>query len=301
MKKYLLVSFMTAVMLGGCSTKSADSDTSMEPPVDMNDSGETTEKFEINYSLMYDQKTQDKIMSLLKENKVPQQNMEAFFDYVNDFNTVVGPMKGSEAGFHTGNILGRLFDYGRIYDAWMEKRSYSDVNCRLTAFTLMKDFIKTNTETIEVPEENPIDFDMEVVKDIPLIKFSDDELKKYYHFYSAIPTVESTNKAILLESIHQEWENRGIEFEMNDGISLVSIFLHYPDSKTLYIGHTGVLIKTDKGYLFLEKVAPLDVFMATQYHSLEDFEDYLEVLYGNMTIPGGSSPLFLLNDQLLNQ
>ncbi len=84
---------------------------------------------------------------------------------------------------------------------------------------------------------------------------------------------------------------------MNDGISLVSIFLHDPESKTLYVGHTGA----DTGYVFLEKVAPLDVFMATKHKTLEDFEAYLEVLYGNMIISEGSSPLFLLNDQLLNK
>lgn len=45
--------------------------------------------------------------------------------------------------------------------------------------------------------------------------------------------IDSIDKAVLLESSQKEWKKRGVEFEMNDGISLVSIFLYHPESKTL--------------------------------------------------------------------
>lgn len=298
MRKYMFILFMSGIILGGCSSKPINWD----PSIEINDSDETTEHFEVNFSLMCDQSTQDEIAALLKEEGVSEENIETFFGYINDFNELMGAMKSSQPGFQTGNILGQLFDYGYIYDTWVTNRTYSDLNCRLTAFTLMKDLITVNTSILVEPnQDNFIEVDMAVLKEIPLIQFSDEELKKYYNFYSAIPTVDSIDKAVLLESIQKEWEKRGVQFEMNDEISLISIFLHDPESKTLYVGHTGVLIQTDTGYLFLEKVAPLDVFMATKHKTLEDFEAYLEVLYGNMIISEGSSPLFLLNDQLLNK
>lgn len=50
MRKYMFILFMSGIILGGCSSKPINSD----PSIEINDSDETTEHFEVNFSLRCD-------------------------------------------------------------------------------------------------------------------------------------------------------------------------------------------------------------------------------------------------------
>lgn len=81
MRKYMFILFMSGIILGGCSSKPINSD----PSIEINDSDETTEYFEVNFSLMCDQSTQDEIAALLKEEGVSEENIEILMTLTNSW------------------------------------------------------------------------------------------------------------------------------------------------------------------------------------------------------------------------
>ena len=75
----------------------------------------------------------------------------------------------------------------------------------------------------------------------------------------------------------------------------------HKDARELYKEEiAGFLIKTDDGYLFLEKVASMEPYIVSKYSNIDEFKAYLTALYGNHVFDGGSKPIFMQNDKWLN-
>lgn len=64
-------------------------------------------------------------------------------------------------------------------------------NCRITAFDLLKNYIKTGENT--KPNTNELFMDSDALKNSPYQKYNKKDTKKFEKLYSSINTVSSTN------------------------------------------------------------------------------------------------------------
>ena len=84
-----------------------------------------------------------------------------------------------------------------------------------------------------------------------------------------------------------------------DTISIASIYLHVPEEKIRFVGHTGLLVNTEDGYLYFEKYSNIAPFQATKFKDKKQVKEYLlsrPDLYGD-----GSEfdPIVTINDEIL--
>ena len=64
------------------------------------------------------------------------------------------------------------------------------------------------------------------------------------------------------------------------------MYLHSTFDDVRFVGHTGILVETENGLLFVEKFGPNAPFQATKFQSREELATYLLArpdLYGDQT------------------
>ena len=293
MKRCFVFLGILLTLLGGCSYE-------LVVPEDQNTEEETAE-FLYTYSLMYDEKTQQEIKQLLVNNEIPMKNIDDFFHSVNHFNSMMGEMIGSHSGFKTINLSDRSFDYAHLMDTWEEQVKYLDQNCRLTAFTLLKDLITISTNVKLPDNDDVLIFDLAGIKENPNLNFTDNEVTQFNNLFMNIMTENTNNQPVHVKAIQDEWTKRGIKFNLPNQISLITVFIHEDEGNYLFVGHTGVLVETEGDYLFIEKMAPNEPYIASTYSTLNDFKHYLHYSYDNYTNPGGSKPILMKNNLWLDE
>ena len=95
-----------------------------------------------------------------------------------------------------------------------------------------------------------------------------------------------------------KWKNYGISIDDGD-VSLISVVMHDPYSKVLFVGHTGVLIKLDNQYLFVEKIAFEQPYQISIFDELNDLKEMFKsrpTYFGDEKEMG---PFVYQNDKLL--
>lgn len=126
---------------------------------------------------------------------------------------------------------------------------YMDVNCRITAFRLFKDFINSNNKF--TGDSIDLNVDLDTIMNNKDAKFSTKDVEKFINFFSAIPAKDTSDISKIAEQIKMSGK-RKISFKNNKNISIINGFLRYPETKNVFIGHTGICIKTKNGILFVE-------------------------------------------------
>ncbi len=80
--------------------------------------------------------------------------------------------------------------------------------------------------------------------------------------------------------------------------SLVSVVIHDNlDGNYLFIGHIGVLVKTDEGYLFVEKVSFEEPYQAIKFPNRKAVYDYLKEKFKDYTDPNTCPPFVMDNGE----
>ncbi len=172
---------------------------------------------------------------------------------------------------------------------------FVDYNCRIIAFNLYKDFIKSEGK-VENADTNLM-FDIDAMNNNPLSKFKPEEVDKFINIYSPIPV---KNTQDLASQILKEWDKRGIKFENPSNVSLISGFLHYPEDNIVFIGHTGVLIEDKDGFIFIEKYAPGLPYQVSKFNSEDEVRDYvMNRLDINESDNGAAKPTIMKNNELM--
>lgn len=293
MKKYFIFVGTLVTLLGGCSSE-------LLVPENQNTVEEISD-ISYTYSLMYDEKTQQEVKKLLLDNKIPMINIDEFFNSVNHFNSMMGNMQGAHSEFKTINLSDRLFDYEYLMNTWEEQAKYLDQNCRLTVFTILKDYISINTDVKLPDSDNVLIFDLLGIEENPNLNFTDNEVIQFNNLFMNITTENTTNQIVHVKAIQEEWAKRGISFNFSNQISLITVFIHESESDYLFVGHAGVLVEIEDGYLFIEKLAPNEPYIASKYSTINDFTQYLHYSYDNYRDPEGAKPIFMKNNQWLDE
>ncbi len=79
---------------------------------------------------------------------------------------------------------------------------------------------------------------------------------------------------------------------------MLSVVVHDDlDGQSLFIGHVGILVPSEDGYLFVEKLTFEEPYQAIKFSTKEDCYKYLDTKYENYTGEGLAKPFIMDNDK----
>lgn len=284
MKKYISLlgaCLLTALFCVGCGSSPAPSQSDNSKMV---------------YSNLTDADTQTEVTDLLQNHGVTKEQTDTLLSWAEDFNSRVtsgtlpqgfAPMADTGADYSGLIIQNKEAADGTFYP---------EANCRLTSFLLMKNLIETNGTHVD--NDTILMFDVEAIDSYEPMALSPEERSKFISLFSWVPVDGADTLEAHIERIQNAWKERDVQIG-GDGISLITVYLHSPFDNVRFVGHTGVLVQTDDGLLFVEKYGPQLPFQATKFQNREELKQYLldrADLYGDETeLP----PIVMENDQLI--
>lgn len=286
-KRLIPIALSAMIIMTGCSSS--------------NNGSNSTKKESLIYSNLIDEETQNEVRDILINNKIDKEQADSFINLVKNYNekSDINKLDTSKPGYIAINKLQVPYDELYLAEKWdYEKLNYSDYNCRLTAFTIFKDYIKSQGKSKD--EDGNLIFDIDAVENNPISNFSKEDIDKFINFYTAIPVENSQDTNKLVQAIKKEWKNRKISFIDNTKVSMISAFLHYPEDSQLFIGHAGILIQTKDGLLFIEKYGNGLPIQVSKFKDRSELKAYLmDRLDVNTADNGEAKPIIMENNELM--
>ncbi len=255
----------------------------------------------ITYSNLLGEKDIDELSELLTKSGVNKNNIEKIAASVKNYNDTVGSDLLTAEGKIDLSLPIPQYDGVKIDERWLNKNElFIGYNCRLTAFEIMKDFITVDDMT----QSNPMSLfmDEEALDNSTDNYFTDDELARFEAMYSTINTTASTDVNEQYKAQKAYWDSIGVKFGNDDKISLISVYIHNhfsEDENELIVGHTGVLLSTEDGYVFFEKLSFQLPYQMIRFNSKDELKQYLMAAYDTDTTGESAKPFILENDSLL--
>lgn len=145
-----------------------------------------------------------------------------------------------------------------------------DCNCRITAFMLLEDSITANPKS---EYDNYLMFDMEAIQSSDRFEQIQDHEGEFIAVFD-VASVEGVPNDQFENVYPKILKERHVAFN-NDKAALISVVMHDPDEKKLFVGHAGVLIPDKNGFLFLEKIAFFEEYRTTTFSSKSDLKNEL--------------------------
>lgn len=252
-------------------------------------SSSTKVPWKASYTNLNNQVSTEEVKSLLSAHLDPK-SVDAFFNLVNDYNTIVGStsLSGDFTSFtHTE------YDVEKISNLWnQEKGDFVGTNCRINSYCLLK-----NSVTIPKLEKNDqlLFLDNDAIDKGKVLDSKDKE--EFDILFSRVPTEATTDVKVHAEKMETFFS----QFQFNDKARMLSVVLHDNlDGEYLFVGHVGVLVPADDGFLFVEKLTFEEPYQAIQFASKEDCYKYLGTKYADYTGEGLAQPFIMDNDKWVN-
>ena len=252
----------------------------------------------ITFSNLVDKDSQAEVRKAMEFAGIAQDNIDSFFEDVDNFNRTVEDTSLVKEGFTTIDSFEPAYDFVAMLDMWDAKNpQFIGYNCRITTYNLLKDTIN-----IGKPDTTNADwmvFDENALENNPKKLFNETEHQNFQTLFASIPAEETTDIHIHLKNVQADWKKKEITFSDKDKKSIISVFFHDFENY-LFIGHMGVLIPTEDGkLLFLEKLSFQAPYQAIKFNNRVELNDYLMGKYDNSWGQPTAKPFIMENDQLL--
>ena len=265
-----------------------------------NDTDEQPYIEQINYSNLIDTSVQKQLAEIMNSADISPVRQQVFFDHVNQFNNTVSS-EGMAAGFEVKQVTEEKYDPYAMQEEW--DAAYPDFmgyNCRITAFGLFGGHmtIAADAET----REDMILMDMASLEEDSSAMQNDKDMDRFRVLYSTVPTDDTKDVSVHVENLRSDWKNRGIVFDNNPDVSLISVVFHdaWDGENQLFIGHTGVLFQVSETELyFVEKIAFQEPYQLTIFNNRIELNDYLMTKYDTGTGQPTAAPFIMENDELM--
>ena len=232
----------------------------------------------IEYSNLNSKESQKEVSDLLKQSGIKQDSIDNFLQHVNQFNDIA---QGQNliGDFTAKDPATAVYDVNALSDNWTKKYpDFIGYNCRITSYSLCNDLIKTESNP-EIRDEL-LFMDLEALDTDNSAVGTAEGMNKFESFYSSIPTEKSPDVKIHIANIEKSFKDRNITFADNDKASIVSVWMYDDiDEPTLFIGHIGVLLNTDKGFYFIEKLSFQEPYQVIKFNTKKEVNDYLMKKY----------------------
>ena len=270
--------------LVACSQTQKTSDSTAETSVTQSQSNQVSWK--ATYSNLNNQPSAEEVRKALAAH-LDQESVDAFFNLVNDYNATVGSV-GLTGDFST--FTKTDYDVEKISNLWTPKKGdFVGTNCRINSYCLLKN-------SIEIPK---------LEKDDSLLFVDNDAIDKGKVFgtedkdafdilFSRVKTEATTDVKVHAAKMEQFLS----KFKFNENARMLSVVVHDDlDGQSLFIGHVGILVPSEDGYLFVEKLTFEEPYQAIRFATKEDCYKYLDTKYENYTGEGLAKPFIMDNDK----
>lgn len=282
MKKILLSLVIMAGILTSCGQNQV-----VKKPSNVNENVESP-----SLSNMANEESFDSVGKILKDklgedNDLARANVDKFMAMVKDYNQSVGEE----------NLIGDFkedlnptYDVGKLIENRAKaQKKFPDTNCRINAYLLAVANMKV--QRAGNPDDEMLFMDLEKIKEGQI--FDSQITETFRKFFSRVPTNGSKNPEDQAKVMQKYFE--GWAFPRD--VSLVSVGIHDNlDGNYLFIGHIGVLVKTDEGYLFVEKISFEEPYQAIKFPNRQACYDYLKEKFKDYTDPNTCPPFIMDND-----
>ena len=285
-KKLATVSLCSTLLLTlvACSQTQKTSDSTAETSVTQSQSNQVSWK--ASYTNMNSQPSAEEVRKALAAH-LDKDSVDAFFNLVNDYNATVGSV-GLTGDFST--FTKTDYDVEKISNLWAPKKGdFVGTNCRINSYCLLKN-------SIEIPK---------LEKDDSLLFVDNDAIDKGKVFgaedkdafdilFSRVKTEATTDVKVHAAKMEQFLS----QFKFNENARMLSVVVHDDlDGQFLFIGHVGILVPSEDGYLFVEKLTFEEPYQAIKFATKEDCYKYLDTKYENYTGEGLVKPFIMDNDK----
>ena len=285
-KKLATVSLCSTLLLTlvACSQTQKASDSTAETSVTQSKSNQVSWK--ATYSNLNNQPSVEEVRKALAAH-LDKDSVDAFFNLVNDYNATVGSvgLTGDFSPFTKTD-----YDVEKISNLWTPKKGdFVGTNCRINSYCLLKN-------SIEIPK---------LEKDDSLLFVDNDAIDKGKVFgaedkdafdilFSRVKTEATTDVKVHAAKMEQFLS----QFKFNENARMLSVVVHDDlDGQSLFIGHVGILVPSEDGYLFVEKLTFEEPYQAIKFATKEDCYKYLDTKYENYTGEGLAKPFIMNNDK----
>ena len=270
--------------LVACSQTQKTSDSIAETSVTQSQSNQVSWK--ATYSNLNNQPSAEEVRKALAAH-LDKDSVDAFFNLVNDYNATVGSvgLTGDFSPFTKTD-----YDVEKISNVWTPKKGdFVGTNCRINSYCLLKN-------SIEIPK---------LEKDDSLLFVDNDAIDKGKVFgaedkdafdilFSRVKTEATTDVKVQAAKMEQFLS----QFKFNENARMLSVVVHDDlDGQSLFIGHVGILVPSEDGYLFVEKLTFEEPYQAIKFATKEDCYKYLDTKYENYTGEGLAKPFIMDNDK----
>ena len=270
--------------LVACNQAQKSSDGTTETSVTQTQSAQVSWK--ASYTNMNSQPSAEEVRKALAA-YLDKDSVDAFVNLVNDYNETVGSA-GLTGDFST--FTKTDYDVEKISNLWTpQKGDFVGTNCRINSYCLLKN-------SIEIPK---------LEKDDSLLFVDNDAIDKGKVFgaedkdafdilFSRVKTEATTDVKVHAAKMEQFLS----QFKFNENARMLSVVVHDDlDGQSLFIGHVGILVPSEDGYLFVEKLTFEEPYQAIKFATKEDCYKYLSTKYENYTGEGLAKPFIMDNDK----
>ena len=241
---------------------------------------------------LYLQTDKDYVKEILKNNNVG--NVDVFLNWVDHFNIASNQKCGVNTTWTSINDI--KYDEIECANKYEKKYQMSDGDCRITAFALIEKDLQMSKKIQD--EGTYLMFDMDVIdnnKDYKLVKNKRDDFVTLFNEIN----ISNVGDKELQNVFSNKWKEYGIKIN-NEKVSLISLVIEDPDSKVLFVGHTGVLIHLEDKIMFIEKIAfeqPYQITLLNNMNELFDMFSKRKEYFGGKKENG---PFVYENDKLVH-
>ena len=239
-----------------------------------------------SYTNLNNQVSTEEVKSLLSAQLDPN-SVDAFFNLVTDYNATVGStgLSGDFTSFTKTE-----YDVEKIGNLWNRKKGdFVGTNCRINSYALLK-----NSVTIPKIEKNDqlLFVDNDAIDKGKVFDAKDKE--EFDILFSRVETEATTDVKVHAQKMEKFFS----QFQFNEKARMLSVVLHDNlDGEYLFVGHVGVLVPADGGFLFVEKLTFEEPYQAIKFASKEDCYKYLSTKYSDYTGDVLAKPFIMDNEK----
>ena len=270
--------------LVACNQAQKSSDGTTETSVTQTQSAQVSWK--ASYTNMNSQPSAEEVRKALAA-YLDKDSVDAFVNLVNDYNETVGSA-GLTGDFST--FTKTDYDVEKISNLWTpQKGDFVGTNCRINSYCLLKN-------SIEIPKLEKDD-SLLFVDNHAIDKgkiFGAEDKDAFDILFSRVKTEATTDVKVHAAKMEQFLS----QFKFNENARMLSVVVHDDlDGQSLFIGHVGILVPSEDGYLFVEKLTFEEPYQAIKFATKEDCYKYLSTKYENYTGEGLAKPFIMDNDK----
>ena len=258
--------------------------------INLKNNSRPQEKEEIQMSNMNSEKTLSYVKDSLK-GIIKNENAEKFIELVRDYNDSISTNLLS-ADF--SNNLYPDYDIGKIIKERDKiNHKYLNTNCRINTFLLLKDSISLK-KNVDI-DDSMLFMDIDIIEKTKL--FNKDETNKFRQLFKRVKTIKSKNPKKQAKIMSDFLSN----FNFPKNVNMISVVIHDNlDGDYLFIGHVGVLLPLEKGYLFIEKISFEEPYQAIKFPDKESCYKYLKEKFEDYKDPNVAPPFIMENNKYID-